>query len=128
MPVRFFELILVRRLLCIFLLMLLPLHSFAMQTGWLSAVNAFDIAHEIEHLKAASHHHHDNDGSVHYDDSGESEAHFADHSASQQSASLPPGAMPSLPAESCMIKRFELTYSIPDPFLENPQRPPASLG
>jgi hypothetical protein len=107
--------------------MLLPLHSFAMQGGWLSAENAFDIAHEIEHLEATSHHH-DDDGSVHYGDSGESEAHFADHSASQQSASLPSGAMPSLLIEPYTIKPFELAYSIPDPFLEDPQRPPASLG
>lgn len=120
----FFELILVRRLLCIFLLLLLPLHSLAMQDGSLAAGKAFDIAHEIEHLNATSHHHHDDDGSVHYDDSVESEAHFADHSASQQSASLPSGVMPPLPVESCTVKLFELTCSIPDPFLENPQRPP----
>ena len=107
--------------------MLLPLHSFAMQGGGLSAGKLFDIAHEVEHLEATSHHH-DDDGSVHYDDSGESAAHFADHSASQQSASLPPGAMPSLLIEPYTIKLFELDYSIPDPFLEDPQRPPASLG
>ena len=116
-----------RRLLCIFLLMLLPLHGFAMQGGGLSAGKMFDIAHEVEHLEVTSHHH-DDDGSVHYDDSGESAAHFADHSSCQQSASLPSGAMPSLLMEPCTIKRFELVYSIPDPFLENPQRPPVSLG
>jgi hypothetical protein len=108
--------------------MLLPLHSFAMQTGGLSAVNVFDIAHEIEHLKATSHHHHDDDGSVHYDDSGESAAHFADHSASQQSASLPSAGMPSLLIEPCTVRLFELACAIPEPFLEEPRRPPASLG
>jgi hypothetical protein len=118
---------LVRRLLCIFLLMLLPLHSFAMQSGRLSAGGLFNIAHEIEHLEATSHHH-DDDGSVHYDDSGESATHSADHAASQQSASLPSGTMPSLLIEPYTIKLFEPAYSISDPFLEDPQRPPAFPG
>ncbi len=107
--------------------MLLPLHSFAMQGGGLFAGKMFDIAHEVEHLEATSHHH-DDDGSVHYDDSGESAAHFADHSASQQSASLPSGAMPSLMIEPYTIKLHEPAYYLPDPFLEDPQRPPSSLG
>ena len=116
-----------RRLLCIFLLMLLPLHSFAMQGGEPFTGKLFDIVHEVEHLKATSHHHND-DGSVHYDDSDESAAHFADHAASPQSASLPSGAMPSLVIEPYTIKLYEPAYSLPDPFLEDPQRPPSSLG
>lgn len=107
--------------------MLLPLHSFAMQGGGLSAGKMCDIAHEVEHLEATSHHH-DDDGSVHYDDSGESAAHFGDYAASQQSASLPSGALPSLLIEPYIIKFFELALSISDPFLEDPQRPLASLG
>lgn len=117
-----------RRFLCIFLLMLLPLHGFAMQAGWLAAGDRFDIAHEVEHREATSHHHGD-DGSVHYDDSGESAAHFADHSASSpQSASLPSVAMPLLRIEPFTVKPSETAYYIPDPFLEHPQRPPTSLG
>ena len=107
--------------------MLLPLHSFAMQGGWLSEGKMFDIAHEVEHLEATSHHHED-DGSVHYDDSGESAAHFADHSASQQSASLPSVAMPLLTIQPFIIKLYEPAYYFPDPFLEDPQRPPTFLG
>jgi len=117
----------VRRLLCIFLLMLLPLHSFAMQSGWLSAEAVFDIAHEVEHLQATSHHH-DDDGSVHYDDSGESAAHSVDHSAFQQSASLPSVAMPLLTIQPFTIRLREPAYYIPDPFLKDPQRPPSRLG
>ena len=119
---------LVRRLLCIFLLMLVPLHGFAMQGG-LSAGQLSDIAHDIEHLQAASHHHHDEDGSVHYDDSGESALHFADHAASHQSASPPPsGTLPVVLIEPFTIRLHADVYYIPDPFLEDPQRPPASLG
>jgi hypothetical protein len=117
----------VRRLLCIFLLLLLPLHSFAMQSGLLSPESMFDIAHEVEHLEAKSHHHND-DGSVHYDDSGESAAHFADHAASQQSATLPSLAMPFLMAGPCTVEVGEPVYYIPDPVPERPQRPPSVLG
>lgn len=117
-----------RRLLLIVLLMLLPLHSFAMQAGLLPAGNRFDIAHEVEHLEATSHHHGD-DGSVHYDDSGESTAHCADHSASSpQSATMPSVAMPLLTIQPVTVKLYEPAYYIPDPFLEDPQRPPSSLG
>ena len=91
------------------------------------AGNMFDIAHEVEHLEATSHHHED-DGSVHYDNSGESAAHFADHSASQQSASLPSVAMPLLTIQPFTIKLYEPAYYFPDPFLEDPQRPPTFLG
>lgn len=118
-----------RRLLCLFLLMLLPLHSFAVQSGWLSAEKAFDIAHEVEHLQAVSHHH-DDDGSVHYDDSGESTAHSADHSASHSphAGSLPSVAMPLLTIQPFTIRLHEPAYYIPDPFLKDPQRPPSRLS
>jgi hypothetical protein len=117
----------VRRLLCIFLLLLLPLHSFAVQGGWFSPENAFDIAHEIEHLDGTSHHH-DDDGSIHYDDSGESAKHFSEHSASQQAATLPSTAPLLLTLTLLSVTRNELRQYISDPIPERPQRPPQSLG
>lgn len=117
-----------RRRLCIFLLMLLPLHGFAMQGGWLSAGNMFDIAHEIAHLEGKRHHHHSGVDAPHFDDSAESAANFADHSTCQHSVSLPSVAMPLLAIQPFTIKLHELAYYLPDPFLEDPQRPPASLG
>lgn len=118
-----------RRLLCIFLLMLLPLHGFAVQVGWLSAENVFDIAHEVEHLQAISHHH-DDDGSVHYDESSESTAHSADHAAShsQQYGSLPSVVVPLLTIHPFTIRLQEPSYHVPAPFLKVPQRPPSRLG
>lgn len=109
--------------------MLLPLHGFAMQIGLLPAGNRFDIAHEVEHLEATSHHHHGDDGSVHYDNSKESTAHFADHSASSpQLATMPSAAMPLLAIQPVTVKFYKPAYYIPDPFLEDPQRPPTSPG
>jgi hypothetical protein len=117
----------VRRLVCIFLLLLLPLHGFAMQGGWFSAENGFDLAHEIEHVEGKSHHHAD-DGSVHYDDSSESTKHFSEHSASQQSPALPSLAVPQLIIAPLMFAIGEPAHNIPDPDLERPQRPPSTLG
>jgi hypothetical protein len=109
--------------------MLLPLHSFAIQGGWLSSGIMFSIAHEVDHLEGKKHHHHDGADVPHYDDSTESAAHFADHSASQPSAAtLPSVEVPSLTIKPITAQRVELSYYIPDPFLEDPQRPPTFLG
>jgi len=113
----------VRRFVCIFLLMLLPLHSFAMQGSRSWAESRFDTAHEVDHLQGASHHH-GPDGSLHYDDSDESAAHFADHSACQQLVLLPSAFTPLLTLPLLTIKLHELGYHLPNPFLERPQRPP----
>jgi hypothetical protein len=107
--------------------MLLPLHSFAVQGGWLSAGQAYDLAHEFEHLEGASHHHGD-DGTVHYDDSGESAKHFSEHSASQPAFGLPTMSLPPLSFESLTVPSSRLTQYIPDPIPERPQRPPSTLG
>jgi hypothetical protein len=117
----------VRRIVYIFLLMLLPLHSFAVQGGWLSAGQAYDLAHEAEHLEGMSHHHGD-DGSVHYDDSGESAKHFSEHSASQPAFGLPARSLPPLTFESVTATPTRLAQYIPDPIPERPQRPPSALG
>jgi hypothetical protein len=111
------------------MLLLLPLHSFAMQGGWLSAGNAFDVAHEIEHAMGVSHHHHDDGrGSIHYDDSGESAAHFAEHASAHQCAALLPAAIPQLAIASITIKIPDHEQYIPNPVPERLHRPPSSRG
>lgn len=119
-----------RPVLCVFLLMLLPLHSFAVQGGWLSPGDAFNLAHEVEHLEGRSHHHHDDNGSVqvHYDESDESVQHCLDQCASQQPITLPSAVTPQLTLTLFSVVRSELTQCIPDPIPERPQRPPQSLG
>lgn len=116
-----------RRFFCIFLLMLLPLHSFAMQGIWLSAANAYDLTHELEHQEGTSHHHGD-DGSIHYDDSSESTQHFLDHAASAQTATLPSSVTLLSPVLTFFIATSERSDYIPDPVPERPQRPPSPLG
>lgn len=108
--------------------MLLPLHGFAMQGGWLSAGGWADVAHELEHQEGISHHH-DDDGSIHYDDSGESAKHFAEHSASgQQAATLPALSPPHVTLILLTIVPIEFGQYIPDPIPERPQRPPQTFG
>lgn len=117
-----------RRFVCIFLMLLLPLHSFAMQGGWYSSASAFDIAHEIDHLAGAAHHHDDDHGSVHYDKSSDSAKHFADHAAGQSCIALPSTVLP--PPTFAVGSRAipEPRHYLPDPFPERLQRPPAALG
>lgn len=118
----------VRRFLCIFLLMLLPLQGVASQSGWLAPGGAFDIAHEIEHLNGTSHHHGD-DGTIHYDESGESAKHFADHCAGAQQTAAIPSLEPLHVALSLLgLVHHNWRRYIPDPVLEQPQRPPQALG
>ena len=116
----------VHRLLVIFLLLLLPLHSFAVQGNWFAAGKNLDLAHEMEHQQGTSHHHLD-DGSAQYDDSSESSQHALEYSSPHQSASLPSGAMPPLTMASLSVIPVEFTHSIPDPVPERPSRPPLSL-
>jgi hypothetical protein len=118
----------VRRLLCVFMMFLLPLHSFAMQGGWYSAGSAFDIAHEIDHLTGASHHHDDEHASVHYDESGASDKHFAEHSASHPCVALPSAILPPPAIAPIKFPVSDPGHFMPDPFPERLQRPPKSLG
>lgn len=118
-----------RRLVYIFLLMLLPLHSFAVQGVWLPAGNAYDLSHERVHQQGINHHHHNDDGLIHYDDSSESAQHLSDHAASGQSATLPASATPLSPMLAFIVVESERRYfRILNPYLERPQRPPSSLG
>jgi hypothetical protein len=106
--------------------MLIPLHSFATQGGLLST-GGFDIAHELEHLDGTSHHHND-DGSIHYDESGESDQHLAEHSASSPAATLPSLSSLQITPDLLTVIRSEFGQYIPDPVPERPQRPPQVLG
>ena len=74
-----------RRLICILLLLCLPLQSFAAQGGALlsGSLAGQAIAHELDHAAEIEHNHED-DGSVHYDDSDESVQHSHESSASLQ--------------------------------------------
>jgi hypothetical protein len=116
----------VRRLLVIFLLLLLPLHSFAVQGTWLAPGKALNVAHEIEHHQGTSHHHFD-DGSAHYDDSSESTQHALEYSSPHQGVSLPSGAMPPLTLAALSVAPVEFARYIPDPVPERPIRPPLRL-
>lgn len=108
-------------------MLLLPLHAFAMQDGASAFKEMFDIAHEIDHLEGVSHHH-DEHGAPHYDDSGESAKHFAEHSASQLHVALPSGEIAFLTSIQFKAARSDLGHFIPDHIPERPQRPPQSLG
>ncbi len=125
--VEFLDIFCVRRLICLFLLMMLPLHTFALQGGWTPKGNTFDLAHEIEHRQVTSHHH-DIDGSIHYDDSTESAKHSADHKCCQQMATLLPAVLPLLNFPPSSMVVFHLGINVPDGFPERPQKPPSALG
>lgn len=117
-----------RRILCFLLILLLPLHSFAMQGGWYSSASAFDISHELDHLAGAVHHHDDDHGSIHYDNSTDSSTHFAEHSAGQSCAALLTTVLPPLTIDLRNSVDGEPSHYIPDPIPERLQRPPKSLG
>ena len=117
-----------RRLICILLLMCLPLQSFAFQGGSSASGPDMTFAHEILHDEQVQHHH-DDDGSVHYDNSEESAQHIQDHSCSQQPAGfwMPKRASP--PEQLVSVAVLEFYRFIPDPYLDSPLRPPArALG
>jgi hypothetical protein len=117
----------VRRLVYIFLFLILPLHAFALQSGWSPTGKALDIAHEIDHHQGNSHHH-DEDGSIHYDDSVESTNHLAEPDCCQQSASMPPPVLPLLSFPSPSNTPPRPTTAQPQRFPECLQRPPAFPG
>ena len=119
-----------RRLICILLLLCLPLQSFAVQGGALlfGSLAGQGIAHELEHAVELEHHH-DDDGSVHYDDSEESVQHIQDYPSSTQVAHLAVPFQPIAPERlACAVDDVAPCF-IPDPVPDNPLRPPApALG
>jgi hypothetical protein len=118
----------VRRIIQLFLLLCLPLYGFAMQGSLPPVAGAATLVHEIEHEKGI-HHHHEDDGSVHYDESDESLDHAQEHSSPSQPVGfdLPRLAFPS---EHPAVERGPyIAQAVPEPFLDGPHRPPAfSLG
>jgi len=119
----------VRRLVCLFLLVLLPLHSFAVQSGWYSSgTEAFNLAHEIDHVLGASHHHDDEHGSVHYDKSAASAEHFADYATTHSCAAIPPSVIPTAAVRASRTIDLEPQLYLPDPYPQRLHRPPSTLG
>ncbi len=81
------------------------------------------LSHEMEH--AAELHHHEGSGAIHYDDSEASIAHADEHSAAAQ-FSLLNGASMIVSASPFSFADYPDPASYqPDPFLDDPQRPPA---
>lgn len=115
-----------RRIVCLLLMLLLPLHSVALQSGTSSPEVAYNIAHEIDHLIGATHHHDDTHGSVHYDKSGDSMKHFADHSAGHPCVGLPPTLQPVASVEKSASVAEMLKHFLPAPFPDRLHRPPSS--
>lgn len=117
-----------RRFFCIFLLMCLPLHGFAMQWGMLLTGENTTIMHEVEHDEHIQHHHED-DGTIHYDDSGESDDHMLDHPATPHPLHLAIPAFPGAPVQLVSRVLIDADTCIPDPLLDCPHKPPAfALG
>lgn len=113
------------RLICILLLICLPLQSFAMQGGLLAAASAGQgMAHSLAHAEEIAHHH-EHDGSVHYDDSAESVQHLQDHSSSSQAAYPTAPFQPAVQAQLAGAAGDHVAFHIPDPFLGSALRPPA---
>jgi hypothetical protein len=113
----------VRRLFCLLLLICLPLQSFALQIVGVRLAGT-GAAHLLAHAEHVHHHHHD-DGKVHYDESDESIQHSHEPSATVQH--LLPKAAAALfsPLTVSFADRADPTSYIPDPYLVDPQRPPA---
>ena len=117
-----------RRLFCLLLMLSLPLHGFAMQWGTLLSGEHTSVAHEIEHDEGVQHHH-DADGVVHYDDSGESTRHMFDHSVTPQPLLSALSLLPGAPEQLVSTVPAHVESHIPDPLLESPLRPPTiALG
>lgn len=115
-----------RRLICLFMLMLLPLHGFAVQSGALHT-HAYDIAHAFSHENGVSHHH-AVDGTIHYDQSDESVKHASEHPACSQIAALP-SMLPTHPVMAFRsIAVSSHVLSIPDGIVTLPIRPPRTVG
>lgn len=115
-----------RRLICLLMLVLLPLHSFGMQSGGMGA-QAMNFAHAMEHALDVSHHHGD-DGTVHYDQSEKSKQHALETSTFSFSfANLPPDPE-WLATAPRLIEPLPIAFFVPDGIATVPIRPPSALG
>lgn len=98
-----------------------------MQGVWLPDTSTYDIEHEVAHHDRVSHHH-DNDGSMHYDASTESSQHASDHACCHVTAALPPTFFPILDIAPSRFLDTHVDADLPEGFHERPQRPPSVLG
>jgi hypothetical protein len=116
----------VRRFICLLLFLCLPLQSFAVQGGapLFGSAGGGSIAHEVDHAAEIAHHH-DDDGSVHYDESDESVQHIQDHSSAAQAAHPATPFHPVAPEQPARVFAGMAARFIPDPYLDSPLRPPA---
>lgn len=123
--------ILLRRIVYLFLLLCLPLYGFAMQ-GSLPAAGAASLVHELEHVvehNAGAHHHHEDGGSVHYDESDESLDHALEHSSPLQPAGFGLPRLTVPPEQAVSELGPYVAQAVQEPFLDGPHRPPAfALG
>ncbi|WEF32961.1 hypothetical protein [Pseudoduganella chitinolytica] len=116
-----------RHLLCLLLMLCLPLQSFALQWEHVLAGD-ITLAHEVEHDEHVQHHH-DADGTVHYDNSEDSAHHVQDHSCTPQPAAMPLPLPALVVPEPVGFLRPAGTAAPPDPLLDCPHRPPSrALG
>jgi hypothetical protein len=118
--------VILRRLICLFMLVILPLQGFAMQSSGMGA-QMMNFAHEMEHALDVSHHHGD-DGKVYYDQSDESDQHALDTSTFSYSvAILSTGSDWSATAPR-LIEPLPIAFCVPDGIATVPIRPPSALG
>lgn len=98
---------------------------------WSDAFQSDEVAtfaHEVLHDEHVSHHHED-DGSIHFDASDESIQHVQDHSCSPQPGGLFIPQILRAPDQLIEVLMIDPITHIPDPMLELPHRPPAlTLG
>jgi hypothetical protein len=116
--------ILLRRIVRLLLLLCLPLYGFAMPGSLPPVAGAAALAHQLEHNQGV-HHHHEADGSIHYDESDQSLDHAQEHCSPLQPIGF--GAARALihPQQPVLEPGSYLNRFSPAPFLDGPHRPPA---
>lgn len=106
------------------MLFCLPLYGFAMQGSVPTATGVVSLVHTLDHDEGVSHHH-EADGSVHYDQSDASTEHTQEHSCAAQPAGC------GLPRSTLFFGKATAQLGsyvpvvVPEPVLEGPHRPPA---
>ena len=112
-------------------MLLLPLHSFAMQCGWNFAACACAVAQDLDHLAGASHDQdsqEDGHAAQRYVDSAASDQHSAEHSASHHCVALPSTVMPPMATDIVRFATHDPGHFLPEPIPERLQRPPRVLA
>lgn len=111
---------------------LLLLLVMAWQTlGWLSpgavAAQANALMHATVHAQSDAHHHHDNDLSLHVDESNSDTPHWHPDSALQPPC-LPPGAAPAIAAKRPDLPAPRHERATLAPLPDGPFRPPRAAA